>query len=489
MIEKIKALIAQGEGLKVEFKEAQGGVPKSIYETICSFSNTQGGEILLGVSDTGIITGINKEKSSQIQKDIANTINNTSKFHPPLYLSIEETEIEGRLILYILVPVSSEVHTCCGKIYVRNADADLDITHQPKRIAELYINKDNSYSENNIFPGIKISDLRLDLIEKCRKMAINRQPDHPWKDMDNEQLLKSAGLYKKDFNSQKEGYTLACALLFGKDEVIQSILPHYKTDLILRVKDFERFDDRDDVRTNLIESYDRIMSFVNKHLPSPFYLDGDIRKDLRGILFREITVNLLMHREFPNHYPAKLVIEHDKIITENGNKPYICGNINPDNNTPYPKNPTIARFFKEIGWAEELGSGIRKIAKYAKIYAGYEPVLTDGDVFKLDWKINLFDKTSSDQVIVATHEKTKDLHSDQPSDQVGDQVSDQVNIILDFCIKPKSLQDIMAEMHIVSRMYFMNKILKPLIDKGLVARIYPDKPNHPNQKYVTIKRD
>ena len=34
MIEKIKALIAQGEGLKVEFKEAQGGLPKNIYETI-----------------------------------------------------------------------------------------------------------------------------------------------------------------------------------------------------------------------------------------------------------------------------------------------------------------------------------------------------------------------------------------------------------------------------------------------------------------------
>lgn len=27
MIEKIRALIAQGEGLKIEFKEAQGGLP------------------------------------------------------------------------------------------------------------------------------------------------------------------------------------------------------------------------------------------------------------------------------------------------------------------------------------------------------------------------------------------------------------------------------------------------------------------------------
>ena len=485
MIEKIKALIAQGEGLKVEFKEAQGGLPKNIYETICAFSNTQGGEILLGVADDGSILGVNLSLLPQIERDFANTICNISKFHPPLYLECKEVEIGDKIILYILVPASSEVHYTGSKIYVRTDDGDRDITHNHSQVAHLFANKEKTYSENEIYAGIQIDDLRTDLIERCRKMAINRQPDHPWKDMNNEQLLKSAGLYKKDFNSQKEGYTLACALLFGKDEVIQSILPHYKTDLILKVKDFERFDDRDDVRTNLIESYDRIMAFVNKHLPSPFYLDGDIRKDLRGILFREITVNLLMHREFTNHYPAKLVIEHDRIITENGNKPYICGNINPDNNTPYPKNPTIARFFKEIGWAEELGSGVRKIAKYAKIYAGYEPILNDGNVFKLDWKINLFDGTSSDQVISATSHKIKDPRSDQ----VSDQVSDQENQILEFCMEPKSLLDIMELTNYNSRGHFREKLLNPMLERGLLKRTNPDSPHAPNQKYVTIKRN
>ena len=483
MIEKIRALIAQGEGLKIEFKEAQGGLPKSIYETICAFSNTQGGEILLGVADNGTIIGIPKDKISQYKKDFVNTINNNSKFHPPLYLSIEEVNIDGEMILYILVPASSDVHVCCNKIYIRNADADLDITHQPKQIAQLYLNKDTSYSENDIFPGLQLSDLRTDLIEKCRKMATNRQPDHPWKDMDNEQLLKSAGLYKKDFNSQKEGYTRACALLFGKDDVIQSILPHYKTDLILRVKDAERYDDRDDVRTNLIDSYDRIMAFVTKHLPSPFYLDGDIRKDLRAILFREITVNLLMHREFTNHYPAKLVIEHDRLVTENGNKPYICGNINPDNNTPYPKNPTIAKFFKEIGWAEELGSGVRKISKYAKIYAGHEPILTDGDVFKLDWKINLFNKTDSNITSKV---------SITPCDTVGDTVRDTArdtvrDTVLEFCQEPKKAAEIMKHFGYSNKSKFLKNIIYPLISSGTLQQVYPDKPSHPNQKYITTR--
>lgn len=39
-----------------------------------------------------------------------------------------------------------------------------------------------------------------------------------------------------------------------------------RTDAILRVQNLDRYDDRDDIRTNLIESYDRLMAFVAKHV-------------------------------------------------------------------------------------------------------------------------------------------------------------------------------------------------------------------------------
>ncbi len=478
MINKIRSIIAQGEGLKIEFKAAQSGLPKNIYETICAFSNSQGGEILLGVDDNGKVLGVNRANVSRMLKDFANTINNANQFRPPLYLSVEQIEFDGKLVLYILVPTSSDVHFCNHKIYVRNADGDMDITNQSNMVAQLYANKDKSYSENEIFPGLTLSDFRADLIDRCRKMAVGRQANHPWKYMTDEQLLRSAGLYKKDFCSPKEGYTLACAVLFGRDDVIQSILPHYKTDLILRINDTDRYDDRDDVRTNLIESYDRIMAFVEKHLPTPFYLEKDVRLDLRSILFREIAVNLLMHREFTSHYPAKLVIERDRIYTENGNKPYVCGNINPDTSVPFPKNPTIAKFFKEIGWAEELGSGIRKMAQYAKGYAGNMPVLTDGNVFKLDWKINLFQAVNShigEQLVP------------QVTPQATPQVTPQAKIVLEFCAEPRSALEILDILSLSDRKYVMQKILNPMLAQGLLLRLYPDSPRHPNQKYVTSK--
>ena len=213
------------------------------------------------------------------------------------------------------------------------------------------------------------------------------------------------------------------------------------------------------------------MNFVNKHLPSPFYLEGTARIDVRNVIFREIAANILVHREYSSHFPARFVIEKDRIFTENGNKPYIHGNINPESSIPYPKNPTIAKFFKEIGLAEELGSGVRNLVKYSQIYGGSIPSLTDSEIFKLDWKINLFDEETI-------------KHSDQASDQASDQTAK----ILAFCLSPHSLIEILAQTKYTSRVHFRNKILKPLIDKGLLRLTVPDKPNSPNQKYETVHK-
>jgi ATP-dependent DNA helicase RecG len=44
----------------------------------------------------------------------------------------------------------------------------------------------------------------------------------------------------------------------------------------------------------------------------------------------------------------------------------------------------IANFFKQLGWVEELGSGVRRMYRYCPIYVdGAMPIIEDGDVFKL----------------------------------------------------------------------------------------------------------
>jgi ATP-dependent DNA helicase RecG len=68
-------------------------------------------------------------------------------------------------------------------------------------VSGLYIRKQGLYTENRIFPFAEISDLKSSVFIKIRKLAANQKPNHPWKSMDDFKLLKSAGLYLKDLQS------------------------------------------------------------------------------------------------------------------------------------------------------------------------------------------------------------------------------------------------------------------------------------------------
>ena len=50
-------------------------------------------------------------------------------------------------------------------------------------------------------------------------------------------------------------------MLLGKDDVIADIVPAYVTDAIFRRVNIDRYDDREIIKTNLIESYEQLMEF------------------------------------------------------------------------------------------------------------------------------------------------------------------------------------------------------------------------------------
>ena len=386
-IEDIKFIISKGENLTIEFKESKTQLNKDVYETVCAFSNRAGGDIFLGINDNGEIVGVNEESIESVKKDFVTTINNPQKFNPPLYLNIETIEIEKKKILHIHVPMSKSVYSLNGKIYDRNNDSDINITGQNANIAKLYLFKQDIHTEDKIFHYVTMEDFDLDLIKRIRIVASNRRADtHPWEGLSNFELLKSSGLYKVDKTTNKEGFTLGAILLFGKDETIVNALPHHKTDLILRKVNLDRYDDREIISTNLINSYYKMMEFAKKHLNDPFYLEGDIRISLRDKIFREAVANSLIHREYSSAYVAKMIIERDRVIFENANIPHSYGELNPSNFTPYPKNPNIAKVFREIGFADELGSGVKNLYKYSKAYGGSDPFIVEGEIFKIEVK-------------------------------------------------------------------------------------------------------
>lgn len=383
-LKEFQSILTIGETVAVEFKRCGNGIESDTYETVCSFLNRFGGDIFMGVLDDGTVVGVPEKAASDMIKNFIKVISNPALFTPTVYLVPEIIKYnEKYTIIHVHIQPSAEVHSYKKVIYDRVDDADVKVT-ATSAIAQMYIRKQNIFTERKIYPYAKMEDLRLDLLPKIRILAINHAGgNHPWATMDDYTLLKSAGLYGHDIVTGEEGYNLAAIMLLGKDDVILNVAPTYVTDALVRKVNVDRYDDREIIKTNLIDSYSQLLEFGRKHLPDKFFLEDTVNKSLRNTIVREMVSNTLMHREFTSSYTAKFVIEKDRMYIENANRSIKDGSITVDNLEPISKNPIIAAFFRNIGYADQLGSGVRKLFKYSKFYSGSQPEFIEGDVFKI----------------------------------------------------------------------------------------------------------
>ncbi|MBT1160990.1 MULTISPECIES: RNA-binding domain-containing protein [Bifidobacterium] len=378
--DELEQILRGGESSTVEFKRCSDVPHTDTFETVCSFSNRMGGDIYLGVNDDGSVVGIDAKRAVEIERNVANVTSNRKLFAPAPTVETERILYGDRVVIRIWVASGSSVVRYKGVVYDRVADTDVRIDGD-MQISQMYIRKQNYYSERRIYRYVTPFDLRADLITRMREMAVAQRAGHPWGTMSDEELFRSAKLYDRDYTTGEEGFNLAAVLLLGKDDVISSICPAYVTDAIVRREDTDRYDDRLMVRTNLFDAYDRLTEFVRKQLPDRFALDGDKRTSPREVISRELVANSLMHREYSSPIVARIIMDSSSIRTINASRSFFEGRMRLGEFTPMPKNPIIADVFVQTGIAEKLGSGLRSLMKASELYTGREPEFSDGDVF------------------------------------------------------------------------------------------------------------
>lgn len=552
-IEELNSIIIKGENSRTEFKESGEMVPLGFYQTVVSFLNHEGGVILLGVDDKGLVIGIDPGKLEQFKKDISTGLNNRDMINPPVNFPIYELMKGENTILCLKIPVSSQVHSYKGVIYDRVNDSDIAITDDA-RISEMYFRKRNTFSESEIIRYLTIEDFEPRLFEKTRAVVSAVNSTHPWIEADNMMILRDSQFYRLDRRTGEEGFTLAAALVFGKDEIIQNLLPGYKVDVLVRITDLDRFDDRlPSLRTNLIDTYQLVMEFLKTrpYLPEKFYLEGDQRKDLRELIFRELVGNMIVHREYTSAHTTEMVIYSDHVEISNPNKPLFKGMLSLDAFSPYAKNPSIRKFFAEFGWTDELGSGVKNVRKYLKIYAnGAKPVFIEDDKFvtviplinpvfgeraevvvkfsglntdilpyevmvelqKLalfpplakisDPDAFLFQKGSSwtEKGVNLKNARINKINKLQFDDFKKGSSWEEKGVkllpkrtltilkLLIICLVPVKIEEIKQTLTFGSRDKLRELYLNPLRKEGMIEITVRDKPNSPEQKYVTTEK-
>lgn len=381
--EGLKRILTNSEGTEIEYKKSQTGLARSVYESICAFLNRRGGHVVLGADDDGTILGIQPDKVQDQLDTLAKDMNNPQVMNPTFYLNYEPLEVDGKKVIYFYVPESSQAHNHKGVYYDRNQDGDFALKNN-QQVADLMLRKQSGCSENRVLPFMTLDDFENEMFDKVRKQISLNRPGHLWATMTNHEILVSAGMWLKDPMTGKDGYTLAAALLFGKERTLTSVVPFYKIDALCRRHNTDLYDARDLIHCNLLRAYDRLMTFGRQNLPEWPYIEGDQRKSLRDILMREVAMNLLIHAEYGSRHDSKLTIWKDRVDVVNWNIPYGYGLITLDNLRPHAKNPAIANFFAQLGIVEELGRGTRALFEYVpKISGGQLPVIEEKDEFRV----------------------------------------------------------------------------------------------------------
>src|SRR5665648_184131 len=109
MENSIQDMIEAGEGYRIEFKES---FDKSFIEEVCAFANSSGGKIILGVSDKGIIKGINTDNSfrSRVQDSLR-------QLQPYLDIGID---VKDNLIVVDVPDGNDKPYACSRGFFIRN---------------------------------------------------------------------------------------------------------------------------------------------------------------------------------------------------------------------------------------------------------------------------------------------------------------------------------------------------------------------------------
>ena len=399
-IERIHKALTEGETTRVEFKSCRDKVSASVYDTVCSFSNHSGGLIILGFDDDMNLTGVNKNASVNLKKNIINTLGNKEVFFPKLTIEPEIEEYDGKTIIVIDVPVSQYPVRYKNKYFDRVGDADMDITDNMELVLGLFERKNPHLFEDRLVPGLQMKDLDPATFKFCRNAATTLNPLHAWQDMTDMEILESCRLVKKDENGNIEGFKYAALLLFGTDDAIAEHLPRYKFELLYHKMTYERFnmnlpedsaryDDRKTVRSNIIQAYRQMLDFVVKYLPDKFYLPDNgstARLDLRVQIFREVIGNICAHSDYQPGFGGYVEVFYDRVITKNATRliPTMKeGSLTLDELGPYTKNPLIVKVLNELHFVEDLGSGRRNLKRYAPLYyPDYKIEISNGNQFE-----------------------------------------------------------------------------------------------------------
>lgn len=353
--EELIKIVARDEVSKHQFK-ADVTNANSLAAEMVAFSNSGGGQIFIGINNDGSIAGLTRDEVSRINQIISNAASHN--VHPPINPSTENMAFPKGIVLIVTIDpgFNKPYQDNTGAFWVKNGADKRKVTSR-EEIQRMFQTSGLLHGDEVPVSGTTSSDLDLEYFQEF----FRKEYGEAWENQNVTlpQLLENMSL------ASEGKLNLAAVLLFSK-------APFYKLPVFI-VKavsypslniDVSHYIESADPKGKLSDLFQSTLNFMMRNI-AYIQRQQDVNSlgepEIPKIVFEELLVNALIHRDYLISAPIRIFIFSDRIeIISPGHLPNHLSVENIKKGISNIRNPILASFATRILPYRGLGSGIRR---------------------------------------------------------------------------------------------------------------------------------
>jgi ATP-dependent DNA helicase RecG len=351
-------IISRGEDGKHQFK-ADVSNGSALAAEIVAFSNSGGGQILIGVNDDGSLSGLEPERLRG-ERSLNQLISSaaTDLVKPAVNVATENLRMPSGIVVVVTVQdgISKPYFDNTGSIWVKSGADKRKVTSR-EEIQRMFQASGLIHGDEIPANGISIADVDQEYFRQFYQREYGQDVD---------EIGISLSRLLENMNLAHDGVlNVSGALLFANAPQIR--LPSFIVKAVAFAgNDIEdsSFIDSKDLAGKLADVFQKTMGFLLSNLRSiqgEQGINSTGQPEIPREALEELVVNALVHRDFFVPAPVRIFLFRDRIeILSPGHLPnnltvenILAGNSN-------IRNPILVSFASKILPYRGIGSGIRR---------------------------------------------------------------------------------------------------------------------------------
>ena len=343
--------------------------PKELASHISAFANASGGTVVLGIENSGEVTGINRDQENSLRQAGMDFLEILPEYKAELISTADGIPL---LVLTVQPSHNIIIKTKSGDAYLRVGDQSRKLS--ATQLMELEYSRGTRSFENTIVDAASVQDLDMDMIAEYARL-MNPVASEPL------ELLSGRGLIREA--NGRLAVTVAGILLFAKNPT--QFLPG------ARVRFLRYEGTRAGVGTgfNIVKDITLDQALPKLLKDGQSLLESQMREfqhlSKEGVFVRipeyppftwlEGLVNAVTHRDYSiqGDYIRISMFDDRLEFSSPGSLPSIV-TVENIQNTRFSRNPMIARVLSDFGWVRELNEGVKRIYQDMRSYFLDPPV-------------------------------------------------------------------------------------------------------------------